>query len=103
MAIPPTLKQRFVFTYGACIYKYQYVLGEQTATLATVLSILMQANQGSMATIIKNLEQQEQDALMKYLYKGMEDPVEGPSGNAQCAALLGWHQKVGLWFSLAIY
>jgi len=62
--------------------------------LTTILSILLQTNQASMTTIIKGISQAEQDILMKYLYKGMEQPADGPSGNSQCAALLAWHQKL---------
>lgn len=66
----------------------------QSLALATVLYILLQTSQADMTAIVKDLAPEEQDQLMKYIYKGMENPSEGSQANSQCAALLSWHSKL---------
>ena len=69
-------------------------MGSQDTALATVLFIILQTPQASVADLVASLPADQQDALMKYLYRGMSSPSEGASGNAQCSAVLAWHAKL---------
>lgn len=44
---------------------------------------------------VKILDKNEQDVLMKYVYRGFAEPTEGSS-----AVLLTWHEKVSVTFIL---
>jgi hypothetical protein len=47
-----------------------------------------------VAALIKNLSPNEQDNLMKYIYKAMQNPDEGAQGTSTCGVLLTWHERV---------
>ena len=74
--------------------KYAEMNAEQATTLQAVLFVLLQVNQADLGTVVKALSPEERDTLMKYVYRGMESPAEGPQGNSQCAALLQWHARI---------
>lgn len=59
--------------------------------LSLVLKVLLNKSitKAKMDDIISNLDQSLQDVLMKYIYRGFEQPSEGSS-----ATLLLWHEKV---------
>ena len=44
-----------------------------------------------MEKAVKALDKNEQDVLMKYIYRGFSEPTEGSS-----AILLTWHEKVSI-------
>ncbi|KAL7411697.1 actin-related protein 2/3 complex subunit 5 [Mrakia frigida] len=63
----------------------------KTQTLSTFILILNSTKSSDVANIVKGLTQQEQDGLMKFVYKGMEKPElleVNPS------VLLTWHEKL---------
>ena len=60
-------------------------------TLQTILTILNSTKSTEVSSVIKALSQDSQDALMKYLYKGMAMPGWGDISGS---VLLGWHEKV---------
>jgi len=64
----------------------------KSIALSTISSIIFSTKSADISGLIRQLNQQEQDNLMKYIYKGMETPDE-TGGNA-CAILLGWHEKL---------
>lgn len=66
----------------------------QTTALQTILFIVLQTPQSSVDQLLGQLQPASQDALMKYLYAGMAQPVSDATGNAQCAALLAWHARL---------
>jgi len=66
--------------------------------LQTVVSILNSTKSSEITNVVKALSQDVQDALMKYLYKGMGMPGWG---DVSGSVLLGWHEKVR--FKLADY
>ncbi|QLG73874.1 hypothetical protein HG535_0F03850 [Zygotorulaspora mrakii] len=55
-----------------------------------VLEALTQVRQADIATIVKQLSPQQQDVLVKYLYKGMSLP----EGQRQGGILLAWFEKL---------
>ncbi|KAG5219898.1 arp2/3 complex [Salix suchowensis] len=59
-------------------------------TLQTILTILNSTKSTEVSSVIKALSQDSQDALMKYLYKGMAMPGWGDISGS---VLLGWHEK----------
>jgi actin related protein 2/3 complex subunit 5 len=61
-------------------------------TLQTLLTILNTTKATEIPSVIKSLNQDAQDTLMKYLYKGMAMPGWGDISGS---VLLGWHEKVG--------
>lgn len=63
----------------------------QNVTLQTLLTILNTTKSTEIPAVIKGLGQDEQDTLMKYLYKGMAVPGWGEISGS---VLLGWHEKV---------
>lgn len=68
----------------------------QTVTLQTLLTILNTTKSTEIPAVIKELSQDGQDTLMKYLYKGMAMPGWGDISGS---VLLGWHEKVRFLFS----
>ncbi|PWN87174.1 ARP2/3 complex 16 kDa subunit (p16-Arc) [Acaromyces ingoldii] len=58
-------------------------------TLSSLLDILNATRSSDIATIVKQLSLDEQDTLMKYIYKGLSVPELGAS-----PVLLGWHEKL---------
>lgn len=66
-------------------------LEAKNATLSALLEIFNVTKSSDVAQIVKSLNVEEQDVLMKYLYKGLASPELGAS-----AVLLGWHEKVSV-------
>jgi actin related protein 2/3 complex, subunit 5 len=69
----------------------------QALTLQTLLTILNSTKSAEIPNIVKSLDQDVQDTLMKYLYKGMGMPGWG---DVSGSVLLGWHEKArmtGIW------
>lgn len=63
---------------------------EKDAALQLVLKVLLSVKQQSQVeTLVKSLDNDQRDTLMKYIYRGFETPSEGSS-----AHLLLWHEKV---------
>ncbi|BFZ63748.1 arp2/3 complex subunit [Saitoella coloradoensis] len=56
---------------------------------ATVMETLNSIKGSEIAGLLKGLSMEEQDTLMKYLYKGMERPEVFNS-----SVLLSWHEKL---------
>jgi len=66
-------------------------LPAQLTTLRSFALVLNSTKSSDIPAIVKQLDPEQQDGLMKFIYKGMErsDELElGPS------VLLGWHEKV---------
>lgn len=61
----------------------------QTATLASLLDVLNSTKSSDIAALVRALSVDEQDALMKFIYKGLGTPETAAS-----SVLLGWHEKV---------
>ena len=57
--------------------------------LALVMRVLLSIKSTSVDSAVKKLDSDQRDVLMKYIYRGFENPSEG-SG----AHLLLWHEKV---------
>ncbi len=56
-----------------------------------MLRVLLSVKQSSQVeAAVKQLDNDQRDVLMKYIYRGFETPTEGSS-----AHLLLWHEKVG--------
>ena len=55
------------------------------------MTILGSTKATEIPNIVKSLDQDAQDTLMKYLYKGMAMPGWG---DVSGSVLLGWHEKV---------
>ncbi|KAG0306569.1 hypothetical protein BGZ98_002132 [Dissophora globulifera] len=55
----------------------------------TVMEVLNSIKVAEVAQLVKNLNPEEQDVLMKYLYAGMAAPEQNNSG-----VLLAWHEKL---------
>uniref|UniRef100_T1IVN3 Actin-related protein 2/3 complex subunit 5 n=1 Tax=Strigamia maritima TaxID=126957 RepID=T1IVN3_STRMM len=58
------------------------------AALNTVLRVLLSIKTNQMDEVISSLDKELIDILMKYIYRGFENPSEGSSGH-----LLTWHEK----------
>lgn len=54
-----------------------------------VLRVLMAVKAAEVDKCVKILDKNEQDVLMKYVYRGFAEPSEGSS-----AVLLTWHEKL---------
>lgn len=63
----------------------------QTLTLQSLVTILNSTKSSEIQNIVKALDSDQQDTLMKYLYKGMGMPGWG---DVSGSVLLGWHEKV---------
>ena len=57
--------------------------------LALVMRVLLSIKSTSVDSAVKKLDSDQRDVLMKYIYRGFENPSEGSS-----AHLLLWHEKV---------
>lgn len=68
----------------------------QNLTLQIVVSVLNSTKATDVPAVLRSLSQDEQDTLMKYIYKGMGMPGWG---DVSGSVLLGWHEKVrsSLW------
>nr|ACO15281.1 Actin-related protein 2/3 complex subunit 5 [Caligus clemensi] len=54
-----------------------------------VMRALLSVKQAQVEGIVKALDSDQRDILMRYVYKGFEIPSEGSSGH-----LLVWHEKI---------
>jgi len=63
-------------------------LAVKNKALGLVVRVLT-SYKGDQEACVKSLDQPMLDVLMKYIYRGMEEPSDNSS-----AALLTWHQKV---------
>ena len=54
-----------------------------------VIKVLLATKQNQVDSVVKTLDSDQKDLLMKYIYRGFEAPSEGSS-----AQLLFWHEKV---------
>ncbi|TKY86040.1 hypothetical protein EX895_004865 [Sporisorium graminicola] len=61
-------------------------------TLQSLLEIVNSTKSSDISSAVKSISIDQRDALMKYLYKGLELGGEGESIN--CAVLLGWHERL---------
>ena len=64
----------------------------QHVTLSSLLEIVNSTKSSDISNAVKAISIDQLDALMKYLYKGLELGGEGEGIN--CAVLLGWHERV---------
>ena len=53
------------------------------------MKVLLSTKQNQVESVVKTLDNDQKDLLMKYIYRGFESPTEGSS-----AQLLFWHEKV---------
>jgi actin related protein 2/3 complex subunit 5 len=63
--------------------------GVKDKALQSVLKVLMSFKAAEIEGALKGLDQNKLDILMKYIYRGFEQPSENSS-----AQLLVWHDKV---------
>ena len=61
----------------------------QDKAFALVLRVLTAVKSAEVEKAVKILDKNEQDVLMKYIYRGFAEPTDGSS-----AVLLTWHEKV---------
>lgn len=54
-----------------------------------MMQVLLGVKTAEIEKIIEKLSQDQVDLLMKYIYRGFENPIDGSSTH-----LLMWHQKV---------
>lgn len=67
----------------------------QHVTLLSLLEILNSTKSSDIPNAIKSISLDQRDALMKYLYKGLElGGAGGEREGVNCAVLLGWHERV---------
>lgn len=59
------------------------------------MRVLTAVKSAEVEKAVKTLDKNEQDVLMKYIYRGFAEPTEGSS-----AVLLTWHEKVSKLFIL---
>ena len=71
----------------------------QNLALQIVVSVLNSTKSTDVPTVLRSLSQDEQDTLMKYIYKGMGMPGWG---DVSGSVLLGWHEKVCSCMSLGV-
>ncbi|KZT55370.1 Arp2/3 complex 16 kDa subunit ARPC5 [Calocera cornea HHB12733] len=74
----------------------QYPYGEgvdeaKALTLSTVLLILNSTKTADIGPLVRTLTQDQQDTLMKYLYKGMALQATGDQADVTGSVMLGWH------------
>lgn len=55
------------------------------------MRVLTAVKSAEVEKAVKVLDKNEQDVLMKYIYRGFAEPTDGSS-----AVLLTWHEKVGI-------
>lgn len=65
----------------------------QALTTSSVLLVLASTKATDIPNTLRSLEPEQQDTLMKYLYKGMAMQNDS-SVEANSSVLLGWHEKV---------
>nr|CDI55355.1 related to subunit of the Arp2/3 complex [Melanopsichium pennsylvanicum 4] len=74
------------YPYGPTVEEAKHL------TLQSLLEIVNSTKSADISTALKSISIDQRDALMKYLYKGLELGGEGEGIN--CAVLLGWHERV---------
>ena len=57
--------------------------------MSSMMRVLMSIKGSQIDKIVKELDNDQRDVLMRYIYKGFEIPADGSSGH-----LLIWHEKV---------
>jgi len=62
---------------------------DKDAAFQLVLRVLMSVKQNQVDSVVKKLDNDQKDLLMKYIYRGFETPTDNSS-----AHLLFWHEKV---------
>ncbi|KAJ1035198.1 hypothetical protein NDA18_000794 [Ustilago nuda] len=67
------------------------VVEAKTITLQSLLEIANSTKSSDIPAAVKAISLEQRDALMKYLYKGLE--LGGEEG-INCAVLLGWHERL---------
>lgn len=65
----------------------------QALTTSSVLLVLASTKSTDIPNTLRSLAPEQQDALMKYLYKGMAMQNDS-SVEVNSSVLLGWHEKV---------
>lgn len=61
-------------------------------TLQSLLEIVNSTKSSDISNAVKSISIDQRDALMKYLYKGLE--LGGEREGINCAVLLGWHERL---------
>ena len=74
--------------YEALKYLLSSIPLVSSAKTEMVLSTLMMIRASEIEKAVEQLDQDQVDVLMKYIYKGFENPGEGGSTH-----LLAWHEK----------
>ena len=84
------MKQKSYLILAKKIEALKYLLSSALLAAKTelVISTLMMIKAGEIDKAVEQLDQDQVDALMKYIYKGFENP--GESGSTH---LLVWHEK----------
>jgi hypothetical protein len=88
---PPPIRLRLRLLIIVLTLPSHATLPAQLTTLRSFALVLNSTKSSDIPAIVKQLDPEQQDGLMKFIYKGMErsDELElGPS------VLLGWHEKV---------
>lgn len=62
---------------------------EKKRLLALLLRVLSQYKAADIEAAVKTLSNEEQDSLLKFIYKGFSEPTD-----SSCGSLLAWHEKV---------
>ncbi|GBN82339.1 Actin-related protein 2/3 complex subunit 5 [Araneus ventricosus] len=62
---------------------------DQDAAFNLVLRVILSIKTSDIEKTVSQLDRDQIDMLMKYIYRGFENPSEGRS-----AQLLAWHEKV---------
>ena len=61
----------------------------QERNFSVVLDVLTRFRAADVEKAVKNLDTEQVDVLMKYIYRGFANPTEN-----SCGILLSWHDKV---------
>jgi len=62
---------------------------EKKRILGLLIRVVSQYKSSEIENAVKSLEKSEQDALLKFIYKGFSEPSD-----SSCGSLLSWHEKV---------
>lgn len=62
---------------------------EKKRILGLLLRVLSQYKNNEVEGAVKTLSKEEQDTLLKFIYKGFSEPTD-----SSCGSLLSWHEKV---------
>jgi len=62
---------------------------EKKRLMALLLRVLAQYKSNDVESAVKTLSSEEQDVLLKFIYKGFSEPSD-----SACGSLLSWHEKV---------